>query len=277
MDDNSEEVLSPEPFPDHDTRRKFGQDWFLKINTYDGPGSEYAYYDTGIVGFVFGEMWPRPHLTIRERRWITLVGCGQSDTPRPIQSHVYAAINSGDCTVEEVDEFNLFYATLTGWPKGNAINEALILAQQRIEKEKGIKYTFPKIVPWHEPAAAEIRRARGKRAYEEIMLRPAPVGNTAFRGPGYLDFMYGENWTRPVLSRRERRIITICCAIAMSCDKEAESHVFAAFKSGDITKLEMDELVLHYAVLAGWLQGSRLDDIVQRVHAEVTRAQSEGD
>lgn len=271
VNDDSNEVMSPPPFPDHATRQKFGQEWFLKINTYPGPASEYAYYDTGIVGFVFGEMWPRPHLTIRERRWITLVGCGQSDTPRPIQSHVYAAINSGDCTVEEIDEFTLFYATLTGWPKGNAINEALILAQQRLEEEKGIKNAYPDIVPWHEPAAAEIRRARGKAAYEEIMLRPAPAGNTAFRGPGYLDFLYGENWTRPLLSVRERRMIAICCAVAMACDKEAEAHIYAAFKSGDIKKSEMDELVLHHAVLAGWLQGSRLDDMVQKIYAELQK------
>ncbi len=268
-DDATKEVMSPPPFPDHQSRQKFGQEWFQKINTYPGPGSEYAYYDTGIVGFVFGEMWPRPHLTIRERRWITMVGCAFSGQVRTLISHVYAALHCGESTVEELDEFTLFYATMTGWPRGYIMHEALIQTQKRLEEEHGMKYTLPKIAPWHEPAAAEVRRARGKAAYEQIMLRPAPAGNTAFRGPGYLDFLYGENWTRPVLSTRERRIIAICCAIAMSSDKEAEAHVYAAFKSGDINKVEMDELVLHHAVLSGQFSAVRLDDIVQSVWARI--------
>jgi 4-carboxymuconolactone decarboxylase len=265
MDIDPAEVLSPEAFADHAARQGHGQAWFEKINTYPGPSSEYAYYDAGIVGFVFGEMWPRPGLTIKERRWITLVCVGQADTPAPLKSHVWAALNSGDCTVEELDEFTLFYACHMGWPKGAAVNAALIESQQRLEAEQGVPYAFPVIVPWHEPASPVARRARGKDAYEKIMLRPAPAGNTPFKGPGYLDFLFGENWTRPVLSLKERRIIAITCAAASNADRDAEEHVYAALKSGDITKNEMDELGLHFAVLMGWLPARRLDDLVQAV------------
>lgn len=270
MSDPTAEVLSEDRWPDREARQREGQKMFNLINTYPGPASEYSYYDAGIVGFVFGEMWTRGGLTMRERRWITLVGVGQGDTPAPILSHVYAALNSGDCTLEEVDEFTLFYATQMGWPKGAAINDALIKAQQRLQEEKGQEFRYPEIVYWADPCAPIERRERGKQTYEHVMREPAPVGDTPFRGIGYLDYLYGENWNRPVLSIKDRRMIAICCAASVNAERELASHVYAAFKSGDISKPEMDELVLHHAVYAGWLNGSQLDGIVQDQWARFT-------
>jgi len=258
------EVLSEDRWPDREARKRDGQKTFHHINTYPGPGSEYAYYDAGVIGFVFGELWRRGGLTSKERRWVTLVGVGQADTPGPIISHVYAALNSGDCTLEEVDEFTLFYATQMGWPKGAAISDALMKAQKRLEEEKGETFRLPKIVPWTDPTPPAERRARGKREYEAVMGEPAPVGDTPFRGIAYLDYMYGEIWNRPLLSVKERRIIAICCAASINAEKEVRKHVRAAFASSDIAKAEMDELVLHHAVYAGWLNGSKLDDAVQQ-------------
>ncbi len=263
------EILSDDRWPDREARKRDGQAMFHEVNTYPGPGSEYAYYDAGIIGFVFGELWCRGVLTMKERRWITLVGVGQSDTPGPILSHVYAALNSGHCTLEEVDEFNLFYATQMGWPKGAAISDALIKAQHRLQEEKGEQFRLPDIVPWADPCSPQERRTRGKKAYESVMGEPAPTGATAFRGIGYLDYLYGENWTRPLLSVKERRIIAICCAAAINADRELAKHIYAAFSSGDISKAEMDELVLHHAVYCGWLNGSMLDDAVQEQWSRV--------
>ena len=46
--------------------------------------------------FVFGQVWPRPGLSRRDRRWITLTCVAAADAPQPIDDHVYAALNSGD-------------------------------------------------------------------------------------------------------------------------------------------------------------------------------------
>ena len=55
----------------------------------------------------------------------------------PIQTHVYAAINSGDCTLDEVDEFGLHVATQLGWPKGQNINMYLIDADRQGRRRPG--------------------------------------------------------------------------------------------------------------------------------------------
>src|ERR1700761_3401767 len=77
------------------------------INTTTSPPDIGAYINAGVIGFVFGEMWQRGVLTPRDRRWITLACVGVMDAHVPIQSHVWAALNSGDVTPEELDEFVL--------------------------------------------------------------------------------------------------------------------------------------------------------------------------
>src|SRR5438445_652933 len=84
--------------------------------------------------------------------------------------------------------------------------------------------------------------------FGEIMLTPAPAAATTFRQLGYFAYLYGEIWTRPNLTRRERRIISICAAAAAKCERELEMHLFAALASGDLSFEELQEIVLHYAV-----------------------------
>ena len=88
-------------------------------------------------------------------------------------------------------------------------------------------------------------------------------GTTAFRGRASLDFLYGEIWTRTKhLTRRDRRIVSICCAAAGGIDEEAAEHLSAALAMEELTYEELQELVVHYAVYLGWTLGRRLDDLL---------------
>ena len=92
---------------------------------------------------------------------------------------------------------------------------------------------------------------------------PSPPAPTAFRGRSYLDFLYGEIWTREMhLTRRDRRIISICCAAAAGVGEEVAEHVRAALAMDELTYDELQELVIHFAVYLGWTLGRRLDDLV---------------
>lgn len=243
-----------------DAQRCYGE-----VMTTPGPDPSFAYYDAGVVGFVFGEMWARPGLTRKERRWVTLACVAAAGAMIPIQTHVYAALNSGDCSLEEMDEFGLQVATQLGWPKGQNINMCLIQAINQIADEKGDSRRTPDVIPWAPPADLTMRIERGRATYEEIMLRPARDGLTAFRQVGYFAYLYGEVWTRPGLSRKERRIISICCAAHAEPTRELEDHLYAALASGDLSYEELQELVLHYAVYVGWLSGAQLDDALVAV------------
>ncbi len=240
---------------------------FKAVMTTPGPAEPtFAYYDAGVVGFVFGEMWPRPGLTRKERRWVTLACVATTGVAIPVQTHVYAALASGDCTLEEMDEFGLHVATQLGWPRGQNINMYIIQAIAQMAKDNGEPARTPVVVPWADPSDLDGRIERGRLAYEEIMLTAAPPAETTFRQLGYLAYLYGEVWTRPGLTRKERRIVSICCAAHVGAERELETHLYAALASGDLSYEELQEVVLHYAVYEGWLEGAKLDDALVAAH-----------
>jgi 4-carboxymuconolactone decarboxylase len=141
------------------------------------------------------------------------------------------------------------------------------LAEQHGEDPQPVDFE-----PWVDPAGDDTRRARGEAAYREVHGRDAPPARTAFRGRAYLDYLYGEVWTRDrFLTRRDRRIISICCCGQLGVDSETREHLRAALASGDMTYEELQELVVHYAVYVGWPLGRHLDDLLVEAAAEVDR------
>jgi 4-carboxymuconolactone decarboxylase len=257
---------------DRDARLAAAQAEYLEVMTHPGPDPTRPYYDAGVVGFVFGEMWARPGLSRRDRRWVTLSCVAAAGAVIPIQTHVLAALNSRDCTLQEVQEFNLHVATQLGWPAGQVVDQYIGEAWARIAPERGEPPVDPEFPRWADPTPAEERRRRGREAYERIMLAPPPEAETVFRRLGFFEYLYGEIWTRPTLSRRERRIISLCCAASVGHDTDA--HAYAALKSGDLSFEELQEVVLHFATYQGWLRGARFDDSVVAAWA---RVQAEGD
>jgi 4-carboxymuconolactone decarboxylase len=77
------------------------------------------------------------------------------------------------------------------------------------------------------------------------MLTPAPEALTTFRQIGYFAYLYGEIWTRPGLTRKEPRIVSICCAAHARAAHDLEDHLYAALASAELNYEELQELVLH--------------------------------
>jgi 4-carboxymuconolactone decarboxylase len=97
-------------------------------------------YLQAIHNFVFGEMWCRyDGLDQRSRRWVTLVGVCVSDTEIPLKSHVHAAMASGNCKPEEMQEFVLQYGIHAGWPKASIVQATVFEMIRKVEKG----------LPWH--------------------------------------------------------------------------------------------------------------------------------
>ncbi len=107
---------------------------FEKVMTFPGPPPQTAFFEAGIVNFVFGEMWSRPRLDEVSRRWITLVGVADSASDNPIRSHVYAAMKSGNATAAEMFEFVLQYAIHAGWPRASVVQTALFSQSDRVAR-----------------------------------------------------------------------------------------------------------------------------------------------
>lgn len=227
------------------------------------PDPAGAYLEAGVIGYVFGEMWRRGVLTPRDRRWITLTCVGAAGAITPIETHVYAALKSGDITYCEFDEFVLHFGTQAGWPKASTMQMYGMMAVYKISEETGEALQPNDFELWAEPAADGARRERGVAAYEQIHGTAPPQPATAFQGRARLDYLYGEIWSRQrYLTRRDRRIISICGAASDAIDEEVTEQLRAALRLGDLTRAELEELVVHFAVYLGWNLARRLDDLL---------------
>lgn len=109
-----------------------------------------------------------------------------------------------------------------------------------------------------------------------VNTTPPPPPTTPFLGPGILDFVFSEMWTRPGLSMRDRRFITLACVGAADAVTPIESHVYAALKTGDVTLAEMQEFVLHFAVYCGWPKASMMETTTMRMWARIQKEAADG-
>ncbi|MFT4047834.1 MAG: carboxymuconolactone decarboxylase family protein [Solimonas sp.] len=105
---------------------------FRSVMVFPSPPPATPYFEGGILNFVFGEMWMRPGLDQRARRWLTLVGVADSASSTPIRSHTWSAIKSGNATPDEMQEFVLQYAIHGGWPKASVMQAVVIEMSKRV-------------------------------------------------------------------------------------------------------------------------------------------------
>jgi 4-carboxymuconolactone decarboxylase len=111
---------------------------FKAVMIFPSPPPVTPYFEGGILNFVFGEVWMRPGLDQRSRRWITLVGVADSSSSTPIRTHTYAAMASGNATMAEMQEFVLQYAIHGSWPKASVMQAVVFEMGERVAK--GLPY-----------------------------------------------------------------------------------------------------------------------------------------
>jgi 4-carboxymuconolactone decarboxylase len=250
-----------------------GRRAFADVMTFPAP-ADTSPATTSMLDFVFADVWQRPVLSRRARRFITLPCVAAADAEAPLRDHVYAALNSGDISITEMQETVLHFAVYGGWPKASRFNMAVDEQWDRIHRERGEQVPAPQpLLPLPTPSDPETRLAVGEQSFKDInCLEYAPARDNPFQGAGILNFVFGEMWLRPGLGMKERRLVTVACVAFQDAPYPILSHVYAALKSRDVSFEEMDELALHFAAYYGWPKASHLNQVIgeqkQRVSAE---------
>lgn len=263
------------------SRRERGQRAFEEVMTFASPLDQ-APVNQSLLDFVFAEIWSRPVLSRRDRRFITLACVAAADADGPLRDHVYAALNSGDISITEMREAVLHFAVYAGWPKASRFNSVVDEQWQRIHRDRGLE-TPPgsALLPLSTPSDPEDRLAAGEESFRTVnCMAHTPTRDNPYSGAGILNFVFGEMWLRPGLGMKERRLITVACVAFQDAHLPILSHVYAALKSRDVSFDEMDELALHFAAYYGWPKAWHLNQVIaeQKQHvlaewtAEATRA-----
>jgi 4-carboxymuconolactone decarboxylase len=238
---------------------------YREVMTRDLPVST-SPFQSALRDFVFGEVWSRPGLSMRDRRLVTLTCVAAADSPEPIAEQVYAALSSGDLDLEAMLEFVLQFAVYCGWPKASHLEGEIAKQWARIHAERGEEPP-----PWPELTNETLglndwddRIARGVEEFVDVNLVQAPPPTSPYRHAGILNFVFGHVWQRPGLTRHERRVITVASVALDDSPIPLNTHVSSALHSGDITKEEMDEIVLQFSAYYGFAKGEALSDAVER-------------
>lgn len=102
---------------DYMTRRAAGQRVFEAVLGFPAPADPVTPLMEAAQDFVFAEVWDRPGLDRRSRRWITLACVAAAGSHTAMRAYIHAALDSGDISLVELREFTLQFAVFQGFPR----------------------------------------------------------------------------------------------------------------------------------------------------------------
>jgi 4-carboxymuconolactone decarboxylase len=116
-----------------DGRWSRGAAEFTAITGIPAPARGDDYVSDVVIEQVFAEIWTRPGLTRKERRWIAITCASMSGAQIPMETHMGSALRTGDITLEELQEFIVHFAVYAGYPKAVMARRALDVARSQVE------------------------------------------------------------------------------------------------------------------------------------------------
>jgi len=180
---------------------------------------------------VYGEIWERPQLSKRDRSLITIAVL-QALTREELAIHIPRGLDNG-LTPEEISEIILHVTFYAGWPTGV---QASLSAAAAFE-ERGV-------------SLGELPHAPSGGATPSS-LNPAYVAVPRL-GELRNSLLYGEIWERPLLSKRDRSLITVAVNQALYATDQLRGHINRALDENGVTPQEISEVILHVTFYAGW-------------------------
>jgi 4-carboxymuconolactone decarboxylase len=108
-----------------DERWTRGAELFFEVTGIPAPNRGDDYVADVVIDQVFAEIWTRPGLTRKERRWISITCACMTGAPVAMETHFGAALRSGDISMEELREFVIHFAAYAGYPRATAARAAL--------------------------------------------------------------------------------------------------------------------------------------------------------
>ena len=114
------------------------------------------------------------------------------------------------------------------------------------------------------------KRQRGIAKFAEVMgFTPPDTPGDVFLD-ATIEHLFADVWTRPGLSVRERRLITLTIRMCLGNEMPLRLHLGAAQKSGDLSEQTIDELILHVAHYGGWPVAAVAAQVVRAMRSERT-------
>ncbi|MGW0159621.1 carboxymuconolactone decarboxylase family protein [Mycobacterium sp. NPDC003323] len=120
------------------------------------------------------------------------------------------------------------------------------------------------------------RRTQGLQKMNEVYGWEMPD----IQGDPYFDLtvehLFGSIWTRPGLSMRDKRLLTLAAVTAVGNSDLAEIQINAALHNEELTAEELKEVAVFITHYLGFPLGSKLDGAVSKVVRQRKKAAEKG-
>ncbi len=230
------------------------------------PGEPVTPYQGSVRDFIYAEVWTRPGLDLRARFLISIAGAACAGDGKAVESYVRGAIAKDMLSLSEQREGALHLAVYGGWSAGALWDEAVTTVAAALGMAEP-EFDPIRAAPWD----VTQRHSDGSAGFLEVMKFGGPPSHTAYFEAGILNFVFAEMWCRPGLDQRSRRWVTLVGVGNSSASTPIRSHAWSAMASGNATRDEMLEFVLHYAIHAGWPKASVVQGAVLEQSARVEK------
>ena len=180
---------------------------------------------------LYAETWKRAELSPRDRSMITVAVGTALYASSEIRYHVGRALDNG-VTQDEISEVITHVTFYSGFPAG--VNASRI--------------------------AAEVFEARG------FSIPDGRFSGTPYLGELIDGLVYGETWTRNLLSVRDRSLATIAVTLAGYQSDQLRTHLQRGLDNG-LTAQQISELIAHTTLYSGFPSGVN----ASRLFAEILR------
>jgi 4-carboxymuconolactone decarboxylase len=233
-----------------------GLDCLRKIEATDNPSIIDAMSEIApdlarlAISFVYGEIYPRAHLTIMERQLITVAALAALGNARPqLKFHIAGALNVG-CSTAEIIELMMHLVVYAGFPAG--LNGVFVAKE--VFQERGVSFDP---APQTSPAQNQrfqvgwdaLSRIDG-HAGAQVIAALADVAPDL--GRFIIEFGFGDIYTRPGMNLLQRELVTVGALTALgTATPQLKVHVHGLLNVGG-TREQLIEAVIHVAAYAGF-------------------------
>lgn len=245
--------------PSQDANYSVGLDWLCRLEATDRPSIIEALTDIApdlaslAISFVYGQIYPRPHLTLKERQLVTVAALAALGNARPqLKFHLAGALNAG-ATSTELVELMLHLVVYAGFPAG--LNG--VFAVREVFAERGVA---------HNPTPTRVEAASGcdtryRNGWEALRRIDGHVGEQIVAsladlapdlGRFIVEFGFGDIYTRPGLGLLDRELATVALLAALgTAAPQLRVHIHGLLNVGG-TQEQLVEALIHIAAYAGF-------------------------
>jgi 4-carboxymuconolactone decarboxylase len=207
------------------------------------------------VDYVMGDLWSRPQLAPRDRSLVVIAVLASMGSTEELGAHVEIGLNHG-LSREEIDEVVLQVAAYAGYPMAMAASrvvERTFCRLDGVERQPARSPAEPKGDDQRRADATDVLRTLtgGRAAGDPDVALANIVGQLGDVGLLAFDWAFGEVWSRPQLSRRDRSLVVVAILTWLSKDNELAFHIPAALNHG-LSREEVTEIMVQMCVYGGF-------------------------